>query len=66
MIIKDFAFLLQIKGTSGLLSKITFSSDDHDFLHKRQQALEVSNHVSFFLKSRMCCTYAALNSGMIS
>ena len=32
---------LQIKGSSGILNKITFSGEDHDFLLKRQQALEV-------------------------
>ena len=33
--------LSQIKGTSGLLSKLTFTGEDADFLVKRQQALEV-------------------------
>ncbi len=33
--------LTQIKGSSGLLSKITFTGEDTDFLMKRQQALEV-------------------------
>lgn len=30
-----------IKGSSGLLSKITFSGEDNDFLLQRQQALEI-------------------------
>lgn len=38
---------LQIKGSSGLLNKITFSGEDHDFLQKRQQALEVSFTVKY-------------------
>ena len=33
--------LNQIKGSSGLLSKITFTGEDSEFLVKRQQALEV-------------------------
>ena len=33
--------LSQIKGTSGLLSKLTFTGEDAEFLLKRQQALEV-------------------------
>ena len=33
--------LSQIKGTSGLLSKLTFTGEDDEFLLKRQHALEV-------------------------
>ena len=33
--------LSQIKGTSGLLSKLTFTGEDAEFLLRRQQALEV-------------------------
>ena len=32
---------MQIKGSSGLLSKITFTGEDADFLTRRMQALEV-------------------------
>ena len=32
----------QIKGSGGLLNKITFTGEDVDFLLKRQRALEVS------------------------
>ena len=38
-----FDFLPQIKGSGGLLNKITFTGEDVDFLHKRQRALEVSD-----------------------
>lgn len=37
----SFFCLFQIKGSSGLLNRITFTGEDHDFLLKRQQALEV-------------------------
>ena len=32
---------LQIKGSSGLLNKLTLTGEDSDFLLRRQQALEV-------------------------
>ena len=39
-----FAFVLirmQFRGSSGILTKITFTGEDIEFLHRRQQALEV-------------------------
>ena len=32
---------MQIKGSSGILSKLTFSGEDTEFLLRRQQGLEV-------------------------
>ena len=44
--------IVQIKGSSGLLSKITFTGEDADFLTRRMQALEV--HVTLCT----CCPWA--------
>ena len=41
IIVTVYLLYMQIKGSSGLLSKITFTGEDADFLTKRMQALEV-------------------------
>lgn len=53
--------LEQIKGSSGLLSKITFSADDSDFLLKRQQALEVSGNTYEYSP----CTIFTVHSNIV-
>ena len=44
----------QIKGSGGLLNKITFTGEDVDFLLKRQRALEVSDNKEPLTSQQNC------------
>lgn len=54
---------LQIKGSSGLLNKLTLTGEDSDFLLRRQQALEVriSGPCFYIVYSTTFSNYLILN-----